>query len=230
MFGGAVVTADFEAAVDQVLTIWSSRPSAVFKLSNLRKQTKNRWSRDDPSFLIVMSLLVFSAAVSHACVLAEGPLWGPWLWLVARIFFVEWLAVAAIASTAGWWIANTHLLQQSSHSIAQTVEWRYAFDVHCNAFCAFFVPYYVAQLALLPFLLGESTMALLAANAVQAVALGAYFYVTHLGCVEGAVLVLRPGPLVVVLGLLLVVLRPGCYYACCCCYCSAYFAALLPPN
>ena len=51
------------------------------------------------------------------------------------------VGVGAALATVGWWLANTYLHEApaSVNEFAaaerrEAVEWRYAFDVHCNAF------------------------------------------------------------------------------------------------
>jgi hypothetical protein len=44
-------------------------------------------------------------------------------------------------------------------SVEQTVEWRYAFDIHCNAFFPFFLITSVLNFLLLPALLGKRSIA-----------------------------------------------------------------------
>lgn len=61
------------------------------------------------------------------------------------------------------------------------MEWRYAFDIHCNAFLPFFLLASVLHYFLLPFLLAPSLPALIVSNALYALALALYFYITHLG-------------------------------------------------
>jgi hypothetical protein len=94
---------------------------------------------------------------------------------------VDWLAVGLIVATACRWVANRYLLQQRSHSVEQEVEWRYAFDIHCNAFLPYFLLTSVAHYFFLPLLLSSSLMALIASNMLFAVGFALYFYITHLG-------------------------------------------------
>ena len=67
------------------------------------------------------------------------------------------------------------------HSVEQTVEWLYAFDIHCNAFFVFFLIVYVAQFFLLPPLLSTSFLSLVLSNGLYAAGFIVYFYITHLG-------------------------------------------------
>jgi UNC-50 family len=51
-------------------------------------------------------------------------------------------------------LTRTHT-HTHTHSVEQEVEWRYAFDIHTNAFLPFFLVSSVLQYILLPILMGE---------------------------------------------------------------------------
>eukprot|EP00980_Cylindrotheca_fusiformis_P009564 scaffold2101_cov127-Cylindrotheca_fusiformis.AAC.8 len=96
---------DVQSALDQMKTLLSTRPHIVYKTSYYRKQTKNHWARDDPAFVALQ--------------------------LIFLIISISGLLVA----TLGREIANRHLTDHKSSShVRQSVEWLYAFDIHCNAF------------------------------------------------------------------------------------------------
>jgi hypothetical protein len=40
-------------------------PSQVFKMASLRKQTKGRWSRDDPTFALLLSIMISFASIAY---------------------------------------------------------------------------------------------------------------------------------------------------------------------
>ena len=66
----------------------------------------------------------------------------------------------------------------------ETVEWLYAFDVHCNAFLPLFALLHVAQYLMLPLLLRPGFLAALLSNTLYAGAFSAYHYLTFLGYSE----------------------------------------------
>jgi hypothetical protein len=66
----------------------------------------------------------------------------------------------------------------------ESVEWLYAFDVHCNAFVPLYVLLHVVQLLLLPLLLRPGFGPALLSNALYAVAFSTYHYLTFLGYSE----------------------------------------------
>jgi hypothetical protein len=71
--------------------------------------------------------------------------------------------------------------RRPQYYVRQSVEFMYAFDVHCNAFFVLFVVIYGLQFFLLPLVLGKGFMSFLVSNALYSVGFFGYFYVTHLG-------------------------------------------------
>lgn len=67
------------------------------------------------------------------------------------------------------------------HSVDQTVEWAYCFDVHCNAFFPLFLITYVLQLCLISVLAQESWVSLILGNTMYLAATLYYNYITFLG-------------------------------------------------
>ena len=66
----------------------------------------------------------------------------------------------------------------------ESVEWLYAFDVHCNAFLPIYLLLYVAQYLLLPLLLRAGVLPAFLSNGLFASAFSAYHYLTFLGYSE----------------------------------------------
>ncbi|RHY36289.1 hypothetical protein DYB34_012361, partial [Aphanomyces astaci] len=161
---------DLEATYYQMVTLCIS-PTKVYKSAYYRKQTKNRWARDDPAFAVIQVLQYLPWAFLHVLFLVVASL----AWTVAfektsSLAFlllcdvlVEWLILGLVTSTLTWWCANQFLrIGQTSTTtsstsssrpatsldtffVAQAVEWQYAFDIHCNAFFIFFLVVHVLQ-------------------------------------------------------------------------------------
>ena len=148
-----------------------------------RKQTKNHWARDDPAFAVVQVglLLVASLAYSVAFRPAQGYLLTTIVGFAIKSVLINFVGVGAVMATVGKQIADRHLATVGRTHVKQTVEWLYAFDIHCNAFFPFFVMVYGMQFFLLPIVLGTSVMSLIISNTLFAVAFSWYFYITHLG-------------------------------------------------
>jgi hypothetical protein len=129
---------DIQSAMDQMKTLLSTRPYVVYKTSYYRKQTKNHWARDDPAFVALQFIFLVIACVAYS-VSFRAPLSESIAFLVYSVLF-HWLGCGFILATVGREIANRHLTDHKSSShVRQSVEWLYAFDIHCNAFFPLFV-------------------------------------------------------------------------------------------
>ena len=96
---------------------------------------------------------------------------------------VDFLLLGVGLATVAWWLANTYLSDRggdpgsSASSTAiewssaaaerhESVEWLYAFDVHCNAFLPLFLLLHVLQYLLLPLLLRHGFLAAFMSNSL----------------------------------------------------------------
>jgi UNC-50 family len=129
---------DIQSALDQMKTLLSTRPHLVYKTAYYRKQTKNHWARDDPAFVALQLLFLVISCIAYAISFRE-PFTGGIAFLLYSVLF-NWLGAGAIVALLGREIANRHLTDHKSNShVRQSVEWLYAFDIHCNAFFPVFV-------------------------------------------------------------------------------------------
>lgn len=172
----------------------------VYKLAYYRKQTKNHWARDDPAFVAVQILLLAISSLAYCIAFRIDGIFTNTLTFGFHSIVVNYLGVGLLMASIGRAVANAHLLTlassgttaagsnataspapSSSLHVRQTVEFMYAFDIHCNAFFPLFVMLYGVQFFLLPIVLGRNFMAFLISNVLYGIAFGWYFYVTHLG-------------------------------------------------
>ena len=143
---------DVQAALDQMKTLLSSRPQAVYKTAYYRKQTKNHWARDDPAFCVLQGVLLVLAGIAYA--VAFRAAWTTSISFVLQSLVWNWWGCGLVVAAAGRALANQHLLVSSSSSttngttitttnntnhVRQQVEFWYAFDIHCNSFFPVFV-------------------------------------------------------------------------------------------
>mmetsp|Transcript_14007 Transcript_14007/g.20187 ORF Transcript_14007/g.20187 Transcript_14007/m.20187 type:complete len:271 (-) Transcript_14007:94-906(-) len=171
---------DVQSALDQMRSLISGRPHVVYKTAYYRKQTKNHWARDDPAFVYLQAaFLVFVSlaySVAFRASLTDG---------IAFLFHSlvwNWLVAGAIVATIARELANRHLTTtQSNTHVQQTVEWMYAFDIHCNSFFPCFCILYALQFFLLPIVLRNSLLSLILSNLLYTIAFSWYWYITHLG-------------------------------------------------
>lgn len=171
----------------------------VYKLAYYRKQTKNHWARDDPAFVAVQILLLALSSLAYCIAFRIDGIFVNTLSFAFHSIVVNYLGVGLLVASIGRAVSNAHLLTITSSSAAaatattgatssssslhvrQTVEFMYAFDIHCNAFFPLFVMLYGVQFFFLPIVLGRNFMAFFISNALYGIAFGWYFYVTHLG-------------------------------------------------
>ena len=174
---------DIQSAMDQMRTLLSLQPQRIYKTSYYRKQTKNHWARDDPAFAAVQVALLLAASLAYSVAFrpANGMLLTTIIGFAVKSVLINFIGVGALVATVGKTISDRHLASVGRTHVKQTVEWLYAFDIHCNAFFPFFVVVYGVQFFLLPLVLGTSLMSLVISNTLFAVAFSWYFYITHLG-------------------------------------------------
>lgn len=159
-------------------------PAQVYKLTLHRKQTKNQWARDDPSFAgVLLGLLAVVAVAYGVAYRYTSPL--AYAWLVAH-FWGGFLGTGLAAASAGWAAANRFARVPAGaalpHAVEQSVEWLFAWDIHCNAFVPVLLLVYVAHFLLLPLVMaGDGLVPCLAGNALYAAAAAHYLYITFQG-------------------------------------------------
>ncbi len=176
------LTIDESTAYQFVLA--TLQPAKVYRLTTLRKQTKNVWAREDASFVVLQLALLAGAAAAWG-VAYEVSLREPlsFLWLVLHAWG-QYLVGGALVATASWAVANKALRTSAlpySAPVGTDADWAFAWDVHTNGFTTVFWLLYVAELLAAPLVLGESWMCTLTANALWACAITAYWYSAYLG-------------------------------------------------
>ncbi|RLN87663.1 hypothetical protein BBJ28_00016873 [Nothophytophthora sp. Chile5] len=186
---------DLDATFYQMVTL-CVQPAKVYKSAYYRKQTKNRWARDDPAFAAIQFafLLVATAAWALAFRVSSA---AACLSLLFHAVVVEWLGFGLVVQGMG-----------DTLYVEQRVEWQFAFDIHCNAFFILFLFLYVLQVLdglvglscwytnpltdsagclrlwqflLAPLLASESFLMLAVGNMLYSLAWGFYTYITFLG-------------------------------------------------
>eukprot|EP01125_Pyxidicula_operculata_P012711 TRINITY_DN4188_c0_g1_i2.p1 TRINITY_DN4188_c0_g1~~TRINITY_DN4188_c0_g1_i2.p1 ORF type:complete len:209 (+),score=21.57 TRINITY_DN4188_c0_g1_i2:160-786(+) len=157
------------------------KPRKVYNKTLHHKQTKNQWARDDPAFVAILLWCMLTASVAYCVALSEQK----FIQVVQSVFwavFVDFVLVGALIATVYWWIANRYLRHNEiSHTVDQSVEWLYAFDIHCNSFFPLFILLYVVQYLLLPVLYTTGILSAILSNTLYIIALGYYHYITFLG-------------------------------------------------
>ncbi|CAI5743480.1 unnamed protein product [Peronospora destructor] len=176
---------DLDATFYQMVTL-CVQPAKVYKSAYYRKQTKNRWARDDPAFAVIQFIFLLTATLAWAIAFHVDNIIR-YVSLLFHAVVIEWLSFGLLISTLCWWITNHHLRQRTNHGmgdalyVEQRVEWQFAFDIHCNSFFILFLFLYVVQFLLAPMLASDSFVMLLVGNLLYSLGWGCYTYITFLG-------------------------------------------------
>jgi len=169
---------DFEVALTQMLYMLIS-PKRAYRDISYHKQTKNQWARDDPAFVVILSLVLTVCAVLYGFVYMQGFL--GILKLVVHMVLVDFILVGVAVATLTWFLTNKLLRVETGHFIEQSVEWGYSFDVHCNSFVPIVVILYVIQFFFIPVITKDNFLSMFIGNSMYFAAFVYYHYITFLG-------------------------------------------------
>ncbi|XP_068862168.1 LOW QUALITY PROTEIN: protein unc-50 homolog [Aphelocoma coerulescens] len=168
---------DFEFALWQMLYLFTS-PQRVYRNFHYRKQTKDQWARDDPAFLVLLSIWLCVSTVGFGFVLDMG--FFETIKLLLWVVFIDCVGVGLLIATLMWFISNKYLVKQQNRDY--DVEWGYAFDVHLNAFYPLLVILHFIQLFFINYvIISDSVIGYFVGNTLWLIAIGYYIYVTFLG-------------------------------------------------
>lgn len=159
---------DIQSALDQMktlLSVWNhsnsgisskSQTMMIYKLAYYRKQTKNHWYRDDPTFILLQILMLFLSCITYSIAFKISILHAISFITISILF--NYLLIGIIVTSILREFTNRNLLTHphtsrsrdattttttatptSTHIQKQQVEWLYAFDIHCNSFFPLFI-------------------------------------------------------------------------------------------
>ncbi|XP_061419879.1 LOW QUALITY PROTEIN: protein unc-50 homolog [Lethenteron reissneri] len=168
---------DFEFATWQMLYLFTA-PQKVYRNFHYRKQTKDQWARDDPAFLVLLSVWLCVSTLGFGFVLSMSFL--NTLKLLLWVVFIDCIGVGLLISTLMWLISNRYLMGRGVRE--SDVEWGYAFDVHLNAFFPLLVILHFIQLFFINrVIIQDWFIGYFVGNTLWLVAIGYYIYITFLG-------------------------------------------------
>lgn len=192
----AVKSLDFETAFWEMINLLIN-PKRVYKSSYYQKQTKNRWARDDPSFVIILCFGLIISAICWGLMYTTGFI-GIFK-LILYMVIVDFLLFGLVIATLGWIVANKYFLlpeaKQTENPNSNSnfpfiskyftfnsiLEWSYCFDIHCNAYLVIWLTLYFIQFFFLPLLRMNNVLSTLLGNTLYFFALSYYFLITFYG-------------------------------------------------
>eukprot|EP00918_Siedleckia_nematoides_P106989 GHVU01233310.1.p1 GENE.GHVU01233310.1~~GHVU01233310.1.p1 ORF type:complete len:261 (+),score=22.51 GHVU01233310.1:137-919(+) len=179
---------DFEYAFAQMTYLCVS-PRRVARWAQYRKQTKNRFARDDPSFTLLLLIFLIGSGLAYGVAFGSK---GWSLVLSCALPPVSFLGFGVLVSSATYIVAEHFLRSTDASEVWQDsqrreeemkgqIEWAYCFDVHCNAAFASFIISWVLQYLLLPIIIKDTFVPAVVANSLHFASVVFYCYVTTLG-------------------------------------------------
>lgn len=114
------------------------------------KETKNQFARDDPAFVVLLSLVLICTSILFALVMRLSFL--STIEFIIWVVMVDCIGVGLLIATIYWYISNKFLIKTTGATTSPDVEWAYCFDIHLNAFLPLIVVLHLFQL---PFLMSN---------------------------------------------------------------------------
>ncbi|KPI84642.1 hypothetical protein ABL78_6315 [Leptomonas seymouri] len=188
---------ELDSALSQMYSLCTN-PSLVSKMSRARMMTKGHYYRDDPAFLVLQLGFIIISTVAYGLVMASR--WGDvLLTIVSNLmwFLASGLVFACVGRAVAVMYLPSSSLPHGSNTgnagpgpsagldvfndyLRSDVEWRYAFDVHCNGYFAYFI---WTQIVQYPFMFISSCYPFLA-NTFYLAGVLTYIYNVFLGYLE----------------------------------------------
>lgn len=185
---------DFETAFWEMMNLIYN-PKRVYKSLYYQKQTKNKWARDDPSFVLILCFFLTISAVFWGIMYAPGVV--GMLKLILYMVVVDFLLFGLVIATIGWVLGNRFFLLPEAQPVRDSsrpdtifskyfkfdpvLEWSYCFDVHCNAYLIIWISLYLLQFFLIPLLRMNNIVSTVLGNTLYLIALSYYFIITFYG-------------------------------------------------
>lgn len=150
---------------------------------------KSLYSRDDPSFLILLTGFLSVSAVAWG--ITYLPKFTDVLKLIFSMVFFDFYVSGVVIATILWVVSNrlfnptftlgSFFSRDINYSI-NYIDWAFCFDIHSNSFLIIWCLLYLLQFFMLPLLTRkDSFLSLLVGNTLYFGAIGHYFVVTFYG-------------------------------------------------
>lgn len=163
----------------------------MFRSHYYKLQGRASYTRDDPSFLILLTGFLSILAVAWG--LAYSPRILDIFKLILYMVLIDFYLFGVIISTMSWLITNK--IFNGSFGIifgdssvpykVNYIEWGFCFETHCNAFVIIWGLLYLLQFFLLPILnIRRSVFSLILGNSLYFGAIGYYFVITFYGFIS----------------------------------------------
>ena len=178
--GASPASLDWESVGSQVMYSVTN-PQAAYKMTQLRKQNKNHWARDDPGVLMA------ALAASAACAVAWGLAFNVYSPIDHLALILHgWMQLAlAVGLVMGFTRARREALTRPRatvpHMAAPALEWAYVAETAVNAYFPLLLCAHVGLLLTAPVSLAQGWAGTLLGNALLALGAGAFWHCVFRG-------------------------------------------------
>jgi hypothetical protein len=131
-------TMDRESALWQFTKMYV-RPSAVRRMITTHRGAKGHWSREDPSFLFIESLSIFAISILWYLFPSTSFHLSTLIRSLTTFLLIDFFTLGILSATVLWLCLNKWGKASGAHHTDEDIEWKYCFDVYCNAYVAVLV-------------------------------------------------------------------------------------------
>ena len=126
--------------------IYCFSPLNLAEMSKTRKHLKNKYSRDDPGFLLLLIINLFISSICFNLTLGKFS-----FFKIFHIFFLQTFGMLILSGLIIALISKIVFDKYLTASSSQSIEFRHAFDIHINSFVTFYffsiiIPYFLLPL------------------------------------------------------------------------------------
>ncbi len=123
--------------------IYCFSPLNLAEMSKTRKHLKNKYSRDDPGFLLIMIINLFISSICFNLTLSTFS-----ILKIFNIFFVQTFVLLILTGLIIALVTKIMFDRYLNCSSSQSIEYTHAFDIHTNSFVSFYffsiiIPYFL---------------------------------------------------------------------------------------
>lgn len=161
--------------------LYCFRPKEINEMAKIRKHLKNKYARDDPGFLIIIIINLFISSISFSFAFNHT---SPFF--IFNIFFIQTFVMfftfgLGIAMVSKVVIDKFFKSNEIGINKEQTIEYVYAFDIHCNSFVPLYFFCAVLPFIFLPLVNGYNIIQVIIGNSLLCIGVLYYCYVTFMG-------------------------------------------------
>lgn len=114
--------------------IYCFTPINLVEISKTRKHLKNKYSRDDPGFLLILIINIFISSICLNIATAKFS-----LLKIFHIFFIQAFIMIFLVGLVIALIAKYSLDKYLNCSTTQNIEYTHSFDIHTNSFVVMYI-------------------------------------------------------------------------------------------